>query len=89
MFDLGIQDFIGVFTVPLILFVPRRLPEPKRSAGKGLVGLTVQTVKGQLDSQLARTPNPREIDHPCRSEGLRGTSLAQLDMIVSKNRSQR
>ncbi len=36
MFDLGMQELIVIFTVALIVFGPKRLPELSRALGKGI-----------------------------------------------------
>lgn len=54
MFDIGIQELIVIFTVALLVFGPKRLPELGKSLGKGLAELkkAIEDVKEQMNTEL-------------------------------------
>ncbi len=57
MFDIGLQELIVIFTVAILVFGPKRLPELAKTLGKGLGELkrAFQDVKEQVETEFEET----------------------------------
>jgi Tat protein translocase TatB subunit len=57
VFDIGLQELIVIFTVAILVFGPKRLPELAKTLGKGLGELkrAFQDVKEQVETEFEET----------------------------------
>lgn len=57
MFDIGLQELIVIFTVAILVFGPKRLPDLAKTLGKGLGELkrAFQDVKEQVETEFEET----------------------------------
>jgi Tat protein translocase TatB subunit len=57
MFDIGLQELIVIFTIAILIFGPKRLPELAKTLGKGLGELkrAFQDVKEQVETEFEET----------------------------------